>query len=58
MKKIGVGVVGVGHLGKFHVEKYARMPEVDLVGIADSHRKGGRPYPSDMVSPRMKIIAD
>jgi predicted dehydrogenase len=35
MKKIKVGVVGVGHLGKFHVEKYARMPEVELVGIAD-----------------------
>ena len=35
MKKIRVGVVGVGHLGKYHVEKYARMPEVELVGIAD-----------------------
>jgi predicted dehydrogenase len=35
MKKVRVGVVGVGHLGKFHVEKYARMPEVKLVGVAD-----------------------
>lgn len=35
MKKIKVGVVGVGYLGKFHVEKYSRMPEVELVGIAD-----------------------
>ncbi len=35
MEKIKVGVVGVGHLGKFHVEKYARMPDVELVGIAD-----------------------
>jgi predicted dehydrogenase len=35
MKKIRVGVVGVGHLGKFHVEKYARMSGVELVGIAD-----------------------
>jgi predicted dehydrogenase len=33
--KIKVGVVGVGHLGKFHVEKYSRMPEVELVGAAD-----------------------
>ncbi|MGC1401721.1 MAG: Gfo/Idh/MocA family oxidoreductase [Thermodesulfobacteriota bacterium] len=35
MKKIRVGVVGVGHLGKYHVEKYARMPEVVLAGVAD-----------------------
>jgi predicted dehydrogenase len=35
MKKIKVGVVGVGHLGKFHVEKYARMADVELVGIAE-----------------------
>jgi predicted dehydrogenase len=37
MKKIKVGVVGVGHLGKFHVQKYACMPGVELVGIADIH---------------------
>ncbi|HMK64938.1 MAG TPA: Gfo/Idh/MocA family oxidoreductase [Thermodesulfobacteriota bacterium] len=35
MGKIRVGVIGVGHLGKFHVEKYARMAEADLVGIAE-----------------------
>ncbi len=34
-KKLRVGVVGTGYLGKFHAEKYARMDEVDLVGIAD-----------------------
>jgi predicted dehydrogenase len=35
MKKIKVGVVGVGHLGKYHVEKYAQMPDVELIGIAE-----------------------
>ncbi|MBA4392319.1 MAG: UDP-N-acetyl-D-glucosamine dehydrogenase [Desulfobacca sp.] len=39
MKKIKVGVVGVGHLGKYHVEKYARMTDVELVGIADIHQE-------------------
>ncbi len=33
--KLRVGVVGVGYLGKFHAEKYARMTDVDLVGLAD-----------------------
>ncbi len=31
-----VGVVGVGYLGKFHAEKYARHPDVELVGVVDS----------------------
>jgi predicted dehydrogenase len=37
---IRVGVVGVGHLGRFHVEKYRAMDGIELVGVADiSHRR-------------------
>jgi predicted dehydrogenase len=39
MKKLRVGVVGVGYLGKFHAEKYAAMDDVDLVGVTDINRK-------------------
>ncbi len=35
MKKIRVGVIGVGYLGKFHAEKYSRMSHVRLIGVAD-----------------------
>ena len=35
MEKIKVGVVGVGYFGQFHAEKYAKMDEVDLVGVVD-----------------------
>jgi predicted dehydrogenase len=35
MKKIRVGVVGAGYLGKFHAEKYAHMDDVELVGVVD-----------------------
>ncbi len=34
--KLRIGVVGVGYLGKFHAEKYARMPDVELVGVSDT----------------------
>ena len=34
-RKLRVGVIGVGYLGKFHAEKYARMTDVDLVGVVD-----------------------
>ena len=35
MKKLRVGVVGAGYLGKFHAQKYARMEGVELVGVVD-----------------------
>jgi predicted dehydrogenase len=33
--KIKVGVVGVGYLGKIHAEKYAHIPEAELIGVVD-----------------------
>ena len=39
MEKLRVGVVGVGYLGKFHTEKYANMPDVELVGVVDADLK-------------------
>jgi predicted dehydrogenase len=34
---IKAGVIGVGYLGRFHAEKYAALPAVDLVGVADAN---------------------
>jgi predicted dehydrogenase len=33
--KLKVGVVGIGYLGKFHVQKFASIPEVEIVGLVD-----------------------
>ncbi len=33
--KLKAGVVGVGYLGRFHAEKFAALPDVELVGVAD-----------------------
>jgi len=35
MQKIRTAVIGVGYLGKFHVEKFANLPEAHLVAICD-----------------------
>jgi len=35
MKKIKCAVIGAGYLGKFHAEKYAALPECELVAIVD-----------------------
>jgi len=37
MNKLKCAVVGVGYLGKFHAEKYAALPECDLVAVVDSN---------------------
>jgi predicted dehydrogenase len=33
--KLRVGVVGIGYLGKFHAEKYAQIPDVEIAGLVD-----------------------
>jgi predicted dehydrogenase len=50
--KLRVGVVGVGYLGKFHAEKYARMTDVDLVGLADIDAQA-----ADCTADRLKTTA-
>ncbi len=39
MKKLRVGVIGTGYLGKFHAEKYANMETAELVGVVDTNQK-------------------
>lgn len=42
MRKIRVGVIGVGYFGQFHVEKYAKMRSVELVGVVDINANRAR----------------
>jgi predicted dehydrogenase len=35
MKRVKIGVVGVGHLGAMHARIYRQLPEAELVGICD-----------------------
>ncbi|MGH8548782.1 MAG: Gfo/Idh/MocA family oxidoreductase [Methylococcales bacterium] len=35
MKKIKTAVIGTGYLGKFHAEKYAQLPDSELVAVVD-----------------------
>jgi predicted dehydrogenase len=37
-EKLRVGVVGVGHLGHYHVQKYAALKDARLVGVFDTDR--------------------
>ncbi|MGQ9514480.1 MAG: Gfo/Idh/MocA family protein [Thermoproteota archaeon] len=35
MKKIRLGIVGVGQIGKYHLENYSKIPSVELVAACD-----------------------
>ncbi len=36
MSALRTAVIGVGYLGNFHAQKYAALPDVELVGVVDS----------------------
>ncbi|MFA4916030.1 MAG: Gfo/Idh/MocA family oxidoreductase [Syntrophales bacterium] len=35
MKRVRVGVVGIGHLGNYHLQKYQKLTNSEIVGVAD-----------------------
>ena len=35
MNKIRIGVIGVGHLGAYHLQKYQKLPPAEIFGVAD-----------------------
>lgn len=37
MHKPRTAVIGVGYLGKFHAQKYAQLPEAELVAVCDAN---------------------
>ena len=39
MAKTRIAVFGVGYMGKFHAEKFAAIPEAELVAVADADGK-------------------
>ena len=39
MKKLKCAVIGTGYLGKFHAEKYASLPDCELVAVVDINKE-------------------
>ncbi|HET9700855.1 MAG TPA: Gfo/Idh/MocA family oxidoreductase [Burkholderiales bacterium] len=38
-RRLRAAVVGVGYLGRFHAQKYAALPDVELAGVVDASRE-------------------
>ena len=41
-KEIRIGVVGAGHLGRYHIQKYRQIPGCRLIGVADVLEQSAR----------------
>src|ERR1041384_5856701 len=39
MSKIRAAVIGVGYLGRFHAQKYAQIPDCELVAVVDGREE-------------------
>lgn len=42
VKRIKTAVIGVGYLGQFHAEKYAQLPQSDLIAVVDASEQNAR----------------
>ena len=41
-KKFNYGIIGAGHIGKYHIQQIQNIPDVNLVGLFDINQKQGR----------------
>jgi predicted dehydrogenase len=42
MNKLKCAVIGTGYLGKFHAEKYASLPECELIAVVDTNEQAAQ----------------
>lgn len=56
--QVRIAVVGVGYLGRFHALIYSRMPEVDLIGVADTDRERARAVAAEAGCPAFADAAE
>ncbi len=42
-KVVNAGVIGVGHMGQYHVGAYSEITGVNLVGVADMNKERAAP---------------
>lgn len=42
MERVRIGIIGVGQIGKHHLEEYARIPEAQIVAVADVNEAEAR----------------
>lgn len=58
MAQIKSAVIGVGYLGKFHAQKYAELPQSELVAVCDSNAEAASSVAGDLKTRAFNSIND
>ena len=58
MAKVRAGVIGAGYLGRYHAQKYAAMPNVELVGVVDLDAAKARQVAEEYLEPFKRAGVD
>ena len=48
MSKIKTAVIGVGYLGKFHAQKYAALPDSELIAVCDHNAENAQKIANEL----------
>ena len=48
MSKLKTAVIGVGYLGKFHAQKYAALPDSELLAVCDANAENAQKIAKDL----------
>jgi predicted dehydrogenase len=54
---VRVAVVGVGHLGRYHAQKYAALPECELVAVVDADLARAKAVGAEVGAPAASDLA-
>lgn len=58
MSSIKAAVIGVGYLGKFHAQKYAELPQSELVAVCDNNIEAASAVAADLETKAINKLND
>ncbi|MGD8925591.1 MAG: Gfo/Idh/MocA family oxidoreductase [Thioalkalispiraceae bacterium] len=58
MGSIKSAVIGVGYLGKFHAQKYAELPQSELIAVCDNNTEAATAVANDLGVQAINTLAD
>jgi len=58
MSSIKAAVIGVGYLGKFHAQKYAQLPQSELVAVCDNNIEAASTVAADLDTQAINKLND
>ncbi len=58
MKKLKIGIIGTGHLGKLHLKMFKQISECEVIGIYDSNYETSQAVAQEFITKSFKSLDD